>query len=366
MNELRIDSFGRRRVSPFDGSGSLVVVPDVTKEFSSEIVDGGKDASRDDLPLDFGEPDFDLVKPGRVSGRKMKVDFGMLGQKLLDEFGFMGREIISDNVDLASEGLGGHDLGKKVDELGAGMALSGLAKDFSASGIESSVKGKSSVAVILKAMSFGPAWRKGQNRIQAVQGLDSTLFVHTKDGGMIRRGKIEADNVGGLLLKVGILAQHVTAQPVRLKAVASPNPRNGHVIGAELGGQPTAAPVGRSVLRTTTGPFQNSRFELCCIRPHFATLMTGYESRQTPYHKTLSPALNIGGTALEHASYRTHSKARAQCENDSGTPGILRPNPSGSNAPAQFSAFRRTNHNFFALHSLTMTHRVSHINVTSH
>jgi hypothetical protein len=67
-------------------------VADVAKDFSSEIVDGGKDASRDDLPLDFGEPDFDLVKPGRVSGGKMKVDFGMLGQKLLDEFGFMGRE----------------------------------------------------------------------------------------------------------------------------------------------------------------------------------------------------------------------------------------------------------------------------------
>ena len=176
-----------------------------------------------------------------------RSEIGMLGQKLLDEFGFMGREIISDNVDLAFEGLGGHYLGKKVDELGAGMALSSLAKDFSASGIESSVQGKSSVAVILKTMSFGPAWRKGQNRIQAVQGLDSTLFVHAKDGGMIRRGKIEADNVGGLLLKVGILAQHVTAQSVRLKAVASPNPRNGHVIGAAgLGGQPTAAPVGRS------------------------------------------------------------------------------------------------------------------------
>jgi hypothetical protein len=366
MNELHVYSSGRRRVSPFDRSGGLVVVTDVARDFSSEIAEGGKDASGDDLPLDFGEPDFDLVKPGRVSGCKMKVDFGMLGQKLVDEFGFMGREIICDNVDLASQGLGGHDIGKKIDELGAGMALSGLAKDFSASGIQGSVKRKGSVAVILKTMSFGPAWRKGQNRIQAVQGLDSTLFVHAKDGGMIRRAKIKADNVGGLLLKVGILAQHVTAQPVRLKAVASPKPRNGHVIGAELGGQPTAAPVGSPVLRATTGPLQNSRFELCCIRPHFATLMTGYKSGQTPCQKTLSPALNIRGTALKHASYRTHSKARAQCENDSGTPGVLGPNCSGSNTPAQFSAFRGTNHNSLALHSLTMTHFVSHINVTLH
>jgi hypothetical protein len=341
-------------------------VTDVTKDFSPEIVEGGKDASGDDLPLDLGEPDFDLVKPGSIGGRKMHADLRVLGQKVVNEFGFMGREIISDNVDLASEGLGGYDLGQKVDELGAGMPLSGLAKDFSASGIKSRVKGKSSVAIILKTMGFGPAGRKGQNRIQAVQGLDRTLFVYAKDGGMIRRSKIKADNVGGLLLEVRILTQQVTAQPVRLKAMASPNPRNGHVIGAKLGRQPTAAPVGGSILRATTGPLQNSRFELCGIRPHFATLMTSYQSRQTPCQKTLSPALNIRGTALKEPSDRTHSKTRAQRENDSGPLGVLRPNCSGANTPTQFPAFWWTNHNFLALHSLTMTDRVSYINVTLH
>jgi hypothetical protein len=104
MNELRTDSFVRRRVSPFDRSGSLVVVPDVTKDFSSEIVDGGKDASSNDLPLDLGEPDFDLVQPRRIGGCKMNADLGMMGQKVVDELGFMGREIVSDDVDLASEG----------------------------------------------------------------------------------------------------------------------------------------------------------------------------------------------------------------------------------------------------------------------
>jgi hypothetical protein len=121
-----------------------------------------------------------------------------------------------------------------------------------------------------------------------------------------------------------------------------------------------------SILRATTGPLQNSRFQLCCIRPHFATLMTGYQSSQTTCQKTLSPALNIRGTTLKHARYRTHSKARAQRENDLGAPGVLCPNRSGPNAPTQFSALRWTNHHFLALHSLTMTHHVSHINVTLH
>jgi hypothetical protein len=38
-------------------------MPDITKDFSSEILDGAKNASGDDLPLNFGKPDFDLVKP---------------------------------------------------------------------------------------------------------------------------------------------------------------------------------------------------------------------------------------------------------------------------------------------------------------
>ena len=60
---------------------------DVTKDFSSEIGDGGKDASTDDMPLNFGEPDFDLVKPGRVGGCKMNAELRMIGQKVA-EFAF--------------------------------------------------------------------------------------------------------------------------------------------------------------------------------------------------------------------------------------------------------------------------------------
>ena len=339
-------------------------MPDVTKDFSSEILNGGKDAPGDNLPLDLGEPDFYLVKPRRIGGGKMDADLGMTGQEIVDELGFMSREIVSDDVDLASERLGGHDLGQKVDELGAGMAWSGLAEDFSASGLQGRVKRKGAVPVILKAMSLGSARGKRQDRIPTVQGLDGCFLIHAEDSGMIRWIQIKANNVGGLLLEVGILAQHVTAQPVRLKAVSGPNPRNRHVIGAQRSGQPAAAPVGGAVLRATTGPLQNTRLKLGGISSYFATLMTGHQPRQTTDQKALSPALNIGRTALKHPGDRTHPKPRTQRKNDLGAPGILGSNRSGPNPSRQFSAFRRTNHNFSVLHSLTMTDRVSHINVT--
>jgi hypothetical protein len=123
MNELRMDSFGRRRVSPFDGSSGLVVVPDVTKDFSSEIVEGGKNAASDDLSLDLGEPDFDLVKPRRIGGCKMEADLGMTGQEIVDELRFMSREIVGNHVDIAPAGLGSDNLSKKVNEVRGGMAL---------------------------------------------------------------------------------------------------------------------------------------------------------------------------------------------------------------------------------------------------
>ena len=112
---------------------------------------------------------------------------------------------------------------------------------------------------------------------------------------MIRRVQIKADNVSRLLLEVGILAQHVTAQSVRLKAVPCPNPRNGHVIGAQRRGQPAAAPVGGFVLRATAGPFQNARLKFGYVRAYFATLMASHQSPPDGCQKTLSPALDIRG-----------------------------------------------------------------------
>src|SRR3979490_1774324 len=146
MNKLQFSAFGRRSVTPVKAGGGFFLMTGVTKDFSLEVIDGGKDASPDDMPLTFCELDFDLVKPGRVGGCKMNAELRVIGQKVVDEFGFMGRKIIRDDMDLASAGLGGHYTGKKVHKLAAGMALSGLAKDFAASGIKGSIKGQGSVA----------------------------------------------------------------------------------------------------------------------------------------------------------------------------------------------------------------------------
>ena len=53
---------------------SLDVLADVPHELSAQIGDGGEDATSDDVPLDPGEPQFDLIEPGRVSRREVQPD----------------------------------------------------------------------------------------------------------------------------------------------------------------------------------------------------------------------------------------------------------------------------------------------------
>jgi hypothetical protein len=62
------------------------------------------------------------------------------------------------------------------------------------------------MAKILEAMSFSAAWRKRQNRVQAIQRLDGALLVHAEDSGMSRWFKVQADDVRRLLFKLRIKA----------------------------------------------------------------------------------------------------------------------------------------------------------------
>ena len=68
MNAVR-----RVAVSPLNGFGAFVIKADIAHDFAGQIGAGSKDATSDQIALDFTQPDFDLVEPGGVSGRVMEV-----------------------------------------------------------------------------------------------------------------------------------------------------------------------------------------------------------------------------------------------------------------------------------------------------
>src|SRR5215471_20931898 len=88
-------------VHPFDGLGRLVVVTDIANQLSSQIAYGSENASGNQVPFDLGKPQFDLVQPGRISGREMQVQLWMIGQKALHATSLMIRKIVYNDVHLA-------------------------------------------------------------------------------------------------------------------------------------------------------------------------------------------------------------------------------------------------------------------------
>jgi|GEM_PF-6617099 hypothetical protein len=74
----------------------------IKSEFSSQVGNRGEDAARDDLAFDLGEPDLDLVEPGRVSGREVKLDSRMLLEELANRLSFERTEIVEDDVTVAA------------------------------------------------------------------------------------------------------------------------------------------------------------------------------------------------------------------------------------------------------------------------
>src|SRR6516164_5505632 len=88
--------------------------------FFCQVFDRTKDPAGDDVALDLGKPDLDLVKPRSIGGCKMDPHVGMTFDKLPDSRVAMGREIIC-NVNLLTLGKAGHDLLQESDKLRTGV-----------------------------------------------------------------------------------------------------------------------------------------------------------------------------------------------------------------------------------------------------
>ena len=58
------------------------------------------------VPLDLGEPEFDLVQPGGISGREVQMDLRIGFEELSDLGGFMSGQIVEDDVDFRAFACG--------------------------------------------------------------------------------------------------------------------------------------------------------------------------------------------------------------------------------------------------------------------
>ena len=122
-------------VSPPEGCCGFVVLLDVADELSRQIGFGSEDSSSNDMALNFGKPDFDLIEPARI-GRSVMNPNGRIGvEELENAFGFMCAQVVGDDMNLSALRLTGDNLAQKVDKLGAGMPSSGFSHDVAGASV---------------------------------------------------------------------------------------------------------------------------------------------------------------------------------------------------------------------------------------
>ena len=104
MNDLSDSSIGVF-VSPLEGESCFVVMADVAHDLSVEVGLGFEDAACNEVSLDLGEPDLDLIKPRGIGRGVMELDVGMGAQKPLNGGSFMNRKVVSDDMNMGFGGL---------------------------------------------------------------------------------------------------------------------------------------------------------------------------------------------------------------------------------------------------------------------
>ena len=329
-------------VGPFEGLGAFVVALNIASNFAGEVGFGGEDAAGDQVALNFREPDFDLIEPGRVRGGVMELDVGMGGEELSHGLSLVRRKVVSDDVDLLALGLRGDDICEKGHELRTGVARGRFAQDLPAGNLQGRVQRKSAMPEIFKPVALGTPGRKRQNRIEAIESLNGALFIHAEHCGVGRRLEIEADNVGRLGLEGRIVAGHVMTPPGRLQTGLGPDASNPHVTDAQLAGE-----LARTPMRGTVGglvmqaPINDPGFQSFGACSHRLAQMASPKTGDAFLQKAVPPELDgIDATRLAATNCRQSSPAR-QTQDDANSSHIIGSPTLAAAYAFQLTSFRR-------------------------
>ena len=123
-------------VSPPERCCGFVVLLDVAQELSGQVGSGSENPPSNDIALNFGKPDFDLIEPARI-GRSVMNPNGRIGvEELENAFGFMCAQVVGHDVNLFARRLTGDDLAQKVDKFDAGMPSRRLTDDVAGASIQ--------------------------------------------------------------------------------------------------------------------------------------------------------------------------------------------------------------------------------------
>src|SRR5438128_9654380 len=247
----------------------------------------------------------------------------------------MRGEIVEDDVDLLAFRLGADDLLKERDELRARMAADGLTHDLARANLKCRQQAESPVTVVFESVPLGPPWREGQHRVKAIQGLDLALFIDAEDGCVLRRIQVEADDVSGLGLEIGVIRSHVALYPVGFQSGVGPRSVDPHVWNAKMLREFARCPMGRPVGRLASSGLQDP--SLAARREHRppAAAMPREKARESRFLEPAAPTNYISAVTAEGFLDALVALPIRKQENRLGSASIVGPPASGSDLPVE-------------------------------
>jgi hypothetical protein len=300
MGRMRIaDASARVGVLPLDRLGGLVVLIDVVHELAAQICSRGEDAAVDEVALDLGEPELDLVQPRGIGRREVQAHVLVQGQELAHPLGLMRGEVVEDDVNLLMIGVLGHHRAQKSDELFAGVTGCGLTDNLARLGVEGGIEREGSASDVLETVALCPTRRHGQDRIPPVESLNGRLLVQAEYDRVLRRVEVEPNHVSSLGLEVGIVGSHVAFEAMRLEPRPSPYPGHSHVRDTQMAGKLAAAPMSTPVRGRFASRAEDLGFEPVDISRWLATLVSGVQAVQSLGQEANSPRLDESLTAVD-------------------------------------------------------------------
>ena len=94
------DASARVGVLHLIGLAVLLCSFDVAHELAPQIRSRGEDAAVDEVALDFGEPELDLVQPRGIGRREVQSHIPVQRQERAHPLGLMRGEVVEDEVNL--------------------------------------------------------------------------------------------------------------------------------------------------------------------------------------------------------------------------------------------------------------------------
>ena len=313
----------------------------VAHDFAMEVGLGFEDATCNKIPLDFGEPDLDLIEPRGVGGGVMELDVGVGAQEALDRFSLMSREAVGNNMNLSVGGLSGDHLAQELYKLstwyGAWLSCPGLRR-WPCSRPH---RGKECRGESIRIRDVRRAQERAADGVETVKGLDGALFIDTENSCMGRRLQVETDDSGCLLLKLWVIADHVVATPVRLQPRLSPHPGHTHMVDPERKTQLAAAPMSGTIGGLAVqSPIDDPSFKLLDSLAECTSTVPTPESGQTLFFKAVPPHSHCIDTAtlLPAESPKTHG-TRSQAQDNPPTTSVLSAQTATATHALKFTPF---------------------------